>query len=45
LGCDIFNPTVVIPEFICAIGTTKGKKIDYVIKKDGEPILIIACKH
>jgi hypothetical protein len=45
LGYDIFNPTEVIPEFICDIGTKKGEKIDYVIKKDREPILIIECKH
>lgn len=45
IGYDIFNPTEVIPEFICDIGTKKGEKIDYVIKKDGEPILIIECKH
>lgn len=45
LGYDIFNPTEVIPEHICDIGTKKGEKIDYVIKKDNEPILIIECKH
>lgn len=45
LGYDIFNPTEVIPEFICDIGTKKGEKVDYVIKKDDEPILIIECKH
>ena len=45
LGYDIFNPTEVIPEFICDICTKKGEKIDYVIKIDGEPILIIECKH
>lgn len=45
LGYDIFNPTEVIPEFICDIGTKKGEKIDYVIKREGEPILIIECKH
>ena len=45
LGYDIFNPTEVIPEFICDIGTKKGEKIDYVINKDGIPILIIECKH
>ncbi|KQS92925.1 MULTISPECIES: type I restriction endonuclease [Chryseobacterium] len=45
IGYDIFNPTEVIPEFICDIGTKKGEKIDYVIKKDDEPILIIECKH
>ncbi len=45
LGYDIFNPIEVIPESICDIGTKKGEKIDYVIKKDDEPILIIECKH
>lgn len=45
LGYDIFNPTEVIPEHICDIGTKKGEKIDYVIRKDDEPILIIECKH
>lgn len=45
LGYDIFNPTEVIPEFICDIGTKKGEKVDYVIKNNDEPILIIECKH
>lgn len=45
LGYDIFNPTEVIPEFICDIGTKKGEKVDYVIKNENEPILIIECKH
>ena len=45
LGYDIFNPTEVIPEHICDIGTKKGEKIDYVIKKDNDPIFIIECKH
>lgn len=45
LGYDIFNPTEVIPEFICDIGTKKGEKVDYVIKNNDEPILIIECKN
>lgn len=45
LGYDVFNPTEVIPEFICDIGTKKGEKVDYVIMRDGEPALIIECKH
>lgn len=45
LGYDVFNPTEVIPEFTCDIGTKKGEKVDYVIMKDNEPILIIECKH
>ncbi len=45
LGYDIFNPTEVIPEHICDIGTKKGEKVDYVIKHNDEPIFIIECKH
>lgn len=45
LGYDIFDPTEVIPECVCDIGTKKGEKIDYTICKDGEPIILIECKH
>ena len=45
LGYDIFNPIEVIPEFVCDIGTKKAEKVDYMIMKDGEPILVIECKH
>jgi predicted type IV restriction endonuclease len=45
LGYDIFNPTEVIPEHVCDIGTKKGEKVDYVIKNNDNPILIIECKH
>ncbi|KFF22595.1 type I restriction endonuclease [Chryseobacterium sp. JM1] len=45
LGYDIFNPTEVIPEHICDIGTKKGEKVDYLIRKNDDPILIIECKH
>ncbi|MGN7987566.1 type I restriction endonuclease [Pedobacter sp. 22226] len=45
LGYDIFNPTEVIPEHICDIGTKKGEKVDYVIRKNDQPILIFECKH
>ncbi|WP_431611238.1 type I restriction endonuclease [Chryseobacterium sp. 'Rf worker isolate 10'] len=45
LGYDIFNPTEVIPEHVCDIGTKKGEKVDYVIKNNDEPIFIIECKH
>jgi len=34
LGYDIFNPTEVVPEFIADIGTKKGEKVDFVIKKE-----------
>jgi hypothetical protein len=45
LGYDVFNPLEVTPEFTCDIGTKKGEKIDYAIFKDGEPVLLIECKH
>lgn len=45
LGYDIFNPTEVVPEHICDIGTKKGEKVDYMIKNNNEPILIFECKH
>lgn len=44
LGYDIFNPIEVIPEFVSDIGTKKGEKVDYVILKDGKPIILIECK-
>lgn len=44
LGYDVFNPTEVIPEFISDIGTKKGEKVDYVILKEGKPIILIECK-
>lgn len=45
LGYDVFNPFEVIPEMTCDIGIKKGEKIDYAIMKDGEPVLLIECKH
>lgn len=45
LGYDVFNPMEVVPEMCCDIGTKKGEKIDYAIMKDGEPIMLIECKH
>src|SRR5215212_10232461 len=45
LGYDIFDPTEVIPEFICDVGIKKGEKVDYAIKKDGKIIMLVDCKH
>ena len=45
LGYDVFNPLEVLPEMSCDIGMKKGEKIDYAILKDGEPIILIECKH
>lgn len=45
LGYDAFNPTEVVPEFTADLGLKKGEKVDYAIFQNGEPILIIECKH
>ena len=44
LGYDVFNPFEVIPEMDCDL-TKRGDKIDYVILKDGKPIILIEYKH
>lgn len=44
LGYDVFDPTEVTPEYICDVGTKKGEKIDYAIKKNGEIQILIECK-
>jgi hypothetical protein len=44
LGYDVFNPTEVVPEFTADIGTKKGEKVDYAIRKDGNIIMLIECK-
>jgi len=45
LGYDVFNPTEVVPEFVADLGIKKGEKIDYAIFKDGNPTILIECKH
>lgn len=45
LGYDVFNPAEVNPEFIADLGIKKGEKVDYAIMKDGDPIILIECKH
>lgn len=45
LGYDTFNPTEVIPEFTADLGLKKGEKVDYAIFQQGDPILIVECKH
>lgn len=45
LGYDVFDPTIVVPEFTADIGTKKGEKVDYAILHDGKPIILIEAKH
>jgi predicted type IV restriction endonuclease len=44
LGYDVFNPSEVIPEFCADVGTKKGEKVDYVIKRDEAISILIECK-
>ena len=45
LGYDVFNPLEVVPEFVADIGIKKGEKVDYAIIKDGQPAILVECKH
>lgn len=45
LGYDVFNPLEVVPEFVSDIGTKKGEKIDYAIFQNGDPTILVECKH
>lgn len=45
LGYDVFNPFEVMPEFVADIGIKKGEKVDYAIMKDGQPAILVECKH
>lgn len=44
LGYDIFNPTEVVPEYVCDVGTKKGEKVDYALMLNDEPVILIECK-
>lgn len=45
LGYNVFDPTEVVPEFTCDVGTKKGEKVDYALKLEGKPIMLFECKH
>lgn len=45
LGYDVFNPLEVVPEYIADIGIKKGEKVDYAILKNGQPTILVECKH
>ncbi|WP_439595068.1 type I restriction endonuclease [Falsiroseomonas sp.] len=44
LGYDVFDPSIVIPEFTADFGVKKGEKVDYAIMVDGEVAILIECK-
>ncbi len=45
LGYDVFNPLEVVTEYVADIGIKKGEKVDYAILKDGQPTILVECKH
>lgn len=45
LGYDVFDPTEVVPELDCDLVKKKGEKIDYAIRRDGETVMLVECKH
>jgi hypothetical protein len=44
LGYNVFNPSEVVPEFTCDVGTKKGEKVDYAICEAGKVKVLIECK-
>lgn len=44
LGYDVFNPLEVVPEFTADVGTKRGEKVDYAIKRENEVIMLIEAK-
>lgn len=44
LGYDVFDPTIVVPEFTADIGKKKNEKVDYAIMVDGKPLILIEAK-
>ena len=44
IGYNVFNPSEVIPEFTCDVGTKKGEKVDYAICHDGKVSILVECK-
>src|ERR1044072_9903525 len=44
LGYDVFNPSEVVPEYTCDVGTKKGEKVDYAICDAGKIKILVECK-
>ena len=44
LGYDVFNPSIVVPEFVADVGSKKGEKVDYAIMDNGKPLILIEAK-
>jgi predicted type IV restriction endonuclease len=44
LGYDVFDPSIVVPEFTADVGIKKGEKVDYAIKMNGKISILVECK-
>lgn len=44
LGYNVFNPSEVVPEFTCDVGTKRGEKVDYAICEGKSIKMLIECK-
>ena len=44
LGYDVFDPREVVPEFTADVGIKKGEKVDYVIKRGDDIVMLIEAK-
>ncbi len=44
LGYDAYDPDEVEPEYTADVGTKKGEKVDYAIKRNGKVIILFECK-
>lgn len=44
LGYDVFDPSIVVPEFVADVGSKKGEKVDYAIMDNGKPLILIEAK-
>jgi hypothetical protein len=44
LGYDVFDPTIVIPEFSADVGVKRGEKVDYAIIRDSKVAILVEAK-
>lgn len=44
LGYDVFDPSEVVPEYTADVGIKKGEKVDYVIKRGEDIVMLVEAK-
>ena len=45
LGYDVFDPTEVVPEFVCDVGTKKGEKIESLLLPSVSCLSVLLCRE